>query len=588
MSVADLKQRIAERNIRQPKLGDDISAGIVSAIVGIPQGMAYALLAGVNPIYGLYTAIVATTVAGLTTNSVFMNVSLTNTLALAVGSALADFSGSVRVERLFTLTLLVGLIQLGFGLARLGDLTRFVSNGVMTGFIAGSAVLIIAGQVNDLTGVTESSSGDLVRWLSDSIPALDGNKIIAALSTLAHPAQLNPLVTLIGIGTILLVIILGRTPLKTFAMILALAITSLIANLVNLNSNVVPIELVSDVSEIPAGLPALHVPALLEGGFIMFYSAIPVAVLSMVQSASVSQSVPNPNGDSPRVSRDFRGIGLASIASSFFQGFPGSGSFSGTSLNISSGARSRFANVFAGIFTALIVLLLGGVVERIAMSAIAGVLIVIGVMALPLAQIRRVWRTNWNSRITMLVTFIATLSIPVQNAIYLGIVLSLGLFVYTSSRQIRVVRVVRTEDGHFDEQPAPRLLPDNEVVLLNIYGNLYFGAVSTLEKLLPSAQGSNRSVVILRLRGRESLGSTVTHLLERYAKQLRGSGGKLMLAGVDPELRRELVETGVINVIGAENVFDANSILAMSSEHAVAVGRQWLDDDADRVPPADE
>jgi SulP family sulfate permease len=558
-------------------LTSDLSVGVVSAIVGIPQGMAYALLAGVNPIYGLYTGIVATAVAGLTTGSQFMNVALTNTVALAVGSALADFSGDVKVEKLFALTLLVGIIQLVFGFARLGDLTRFVSNGVMTGFVAGSAILIIVGQINDLTGYQGTTTGTIAQQIMDAVPALEGNKILQALSMVAHPAHMNLLALLIGVGTIVAIVFLRKTQFKTFSLIIALALASLVANAVNLLATQYSVELVGDVSQIPAGLPSFHLPNLIEGGFGILYSAIAVAVLAMVQGASASQSVPNPDGEYSDPSRDFIGLGAANITGSFFQCMPASGSFSGTALNVSAGARSRMANVFAGIFTGIIVLLFSGLVERISMSALAGVLIVIGFMAIPSGQIRKVWRTNWSARVTMVVTLGATLSIPVQNAIYLGIVLSLVLYIYTSSRQVRVVQIVKTSDGHYEERPVSAALPDRAVTVLNIYGNLYFGAVGTLEKLLPTAKNSRQSVVILRMRGRESLGSTMYRLLERYTAQVQTRGGRLMLVGIDPYLKQELVQTGVINVIGVDNVFEATSVLAQSTEHAVAVAQAWLD-----------
>jgi SulP family sulfate permease len=544
----------------------DLGAGATTAVIGIPQGMAYALLAGVNPIYGLYTAIVSTAVAGLSTSSAYMNVSLNNTLALAVGSTLGGLSGDVRIEKLFVLTLIVGIVQLGLGLLRMGGITRFVSNSVMTGFVAGSALLIMLGQIGNLTGYASKES----------------NKILQVVDVLRHFSQISLPPLLIGLATIGLILLLFKTPLKTFAMLLALVVMSLFTVLLHIKG----VQLVGDVSSIPASLPGFRLPRLFNASIDLIYSAIAVAILGLVQSSSVSQSVPNPDGKYPDPSRDFVGQGLANVIGSFFHCMPAGGSLSGTALNVNAGARTRLANIFAGILTGIVLLLFGQVVENIVMSSLGALLIIVGYNTIPKGGMKKVWRTGWEPRLLMLLTLAATLALPIQDAIYLGVVLSIGFYIYSSSRHIRVVEMVPTEDGHFEERPAPVRLPTEHVTILTFYGSLYFAAVSILEQKLPAVDRAHHAVVILRLRGREAFGSTFIRMLEHYAHDLQMAGGKLLLAGVDEVLLKQLRETRALDTLGEENVFLCSPTLLDATTQAYEAGVRWIQQqkEQDRSP----
>ncbi len=188
------------------KLTGDLIAGTTVALVGIPDGMAQALIADVNPIYGLYTGMVTTIVGSLTTRSSFMIVSLTNALALVTGSALGSLQGTVRIEALFTLTLMVGVIQLALGLLRLGGLVRFISDSVMTGFITAAALLIILSQLKHVTGFAVSAK----------------NLVGQTAEIFSNFGDINLQTITIGVTTIIMLIILERSPLRRFTDIIAI------------------------------------------------------------------------------------------------------------------------------------------------------------------------------------------------------------------------------------------------------------------------------------------------------------------------------------------------------------------------------
>ena len=242
-----------------------------------------------------------------------------------------------------------------------------------------------------------------------------------------------------------------------------------------------------DIAEVPRALPSLVLPdpALI---FPLIVPAIAVGIIGLVQGAGVSQTFPNPDGKFSDVSRDFFGQGAANLAAGFFGGIPAGGSSSGTALMVSAGARSRWANIFGGIAVALVVLLFANLVELVAMPALAGLVIVAGVQMVNVNAIQTVWQTNTVSRTVMLVTFGSTLVMPLQYAVFLGVAISILIFVLQQSNTLRVVEWEVQDIGWPVEKPAPKALKSNQVTILFIYGNLFYAAADTFEASLPAVE----------------------------------------------------------------------------------------------------
>ena len=538
----------------------DLIAGLTFAVINVPQAMGNALLASVNPALGLHTLMIATPLGALFTSSVFMNVSTTGALSVAVGDTLTYYPVSQRTTALITLVILIGLFQLAFGIFKLGSLMRFVSHSVMTGFITGLGTLIILGQVNDLTGFSTTL----------------GSKPLRLAELLLNLDQVDPFTTAVGLTTIGLIIAFSYTRLKKFAMILALVVVTVLATIVTTVADVDPILLVGDIATISRSLPTPELPKL-SLVFGLLIPAISIGIIGLVQGAGVSQSYPNPNGKYPDISRDFLGTGLANIATGFFQGIPGGGSMSGTAVTIGAGARTRLTNVFSGLFVAIIVLLFAAVVKLLPMAALSGLLIVVGFQTIKPQEIATVWQTNQVSRVAMGLTFASTLVMPLQFAILVGVAISILLYVFRSSNEIRVVQFVPIEGGLPVEQPAPAELPSHQVTMLYPYGSLFFAATSAFEHSLPEAEKAQHAVVILVLRGHQEEGSTFIKVLSRYTKTLQKNGGKLILAGVSPSLRDQLRRTGAMTLIGEENMFMVQDQLGASMSAAYVSGRVWLE-----------
>jgi len=543
----------------------DMIAAMTFAVVNVPQAMGHALLAMVNPVLGIYTLMIAVPVGAIFSSSVFMNVSTTGALSVAAGVVLLEFPPGQRVEALIVLVLLVGVIQALAGLLRLGFLVRFVSNAVMTGFLNGVAVLIILGQLSDLTGYQSSFS----------------NRVAQALDLMLRIGQIDLQVTLIGLFSLALIVaLLWGEALRRFAFIIAIVVATVLLLLLTLPTlptaaSFAAVPTVGSISVIPRELPQLALPQL-SLVLALLLPALSIAIIGLVQGAGVSQGTPNPDGRYPDVSRDFLGQGAANMVTSFAGGIPAGGSVSGTALVIGAGARSRWANILVGLFVALIVLLAGPLVELVPMPALAALLIVAGFQGLRIEPATMAWKTGSISRVVMLVTFLATLSIPLQYAVMLGVVLSIMLNTFRQSNKVFVTQWVLQAEGFPLEQAPPKSLPSHQLTVLQIYGSLFFAAAKSIEEMLPAVGDTSRAVVAINLRGKSEIGSTFVTVLQRYALALKGRQSKLMLVGVDPLVREQLAKTGVLAMIGDENVFVATPQLGEALNRAVTAANAWL------------
>jgi sulfate permease, SulP family len=543
--------------ISLPKRRDaknDLIAGLTTGLVQIPDAMASAILAAVEPVNGLNTLVIGTPIGALFAGSIFMTVTTTGAIALAVSDAVGKSGADERLGVLIMLTLMVGLIQLTLGLLRLGWITKFVSNSVMVGFITGVCILIILGQLGDLTGFSSDYS----------------NKVAKTVDLIAHFDEVSWTTLAVGLATIGMILLFGRTRARKFAMVLAFAIVTIFVAVVGLH-----VQLVGDIAAIPRGLPKFQVPDLgVAPGLIV--PAIAIAAIGMIQGAGVSKSVPNPGGEYGDDSRDFVAQGVANSVVSFFQGMPIGGSVSASALNVSSGARSRWANVYAGVIVAVVLLLFGAAVEKVPLTTVAALLIVAAVGSLKPAAILEVWRTNWAARIIMLLTLALTLMVPIQYAVLVGVAISTIQYVYSASLDVKVRELVREGEGRYREEDPPVHLPDRQVTVLDIYGSVFYAAADVIADKLPDVRDAKKAVLVLRLRGRGEVGSSAIGLLRRFATDLRQGGGALLLAGVGHDMADQLERTGLEDLLGPDCIFPASSLVYESTEAAFAEGRRRL------------
>jgi sulfate permease, SulP family len=537
----------------------DFIAAFTVGVASIPDSMASALLAGINPLAGLYTMIIATPIGALFTSSEMMHISTTSALSLAVASSLATgMSPADRLQAVYMLALMVGVIQITLGLLKMGFLVRFVPHSVMTGFLNGVAILIILGQFRDFTGFHSQYS----------------NRVVQAVDTVLNARQIILPIFIVGMTTVLLIVLLERIKATSqFSFILAMVFASLLAFLPWFQH----VPLVGDVTQVPSALPSFSLPDF-SLALKLIVPAFALSVIGLVQGAGISQGYPNPDGKFADPSGDFFGQGVANLAASFFKGMPNGGSLSGTAMVVNAGARSRWANFLAGVLIALTVLLFANLVEMVAMPALAGLLIVIGFRTLNFDGIRTVWQTGTIPRVVMGITFFGTLVMPLQFAVLLGVGLSILLFTFHQANRLELVELVPSKNNPLPlEQPAPKKLSDHHVTVLYPYGSLFYAAAKTLEENLPAAEDAREAVVIFVLRGYENFGSTMITVLDRYNQVLQSNGGKVMLAGISQGVMLQLERTGLVDRIGRENVFPVHQQWGVSAYEAYESAQAWLD-----------
>ncbi|MFJ7628488.1 SulP family inorganic anion transporter [Streptomyces sp. NPDC097595] len=549
-----------------------MTSGAVTGLFSIPEGMAYASIAGFNPVAGLYAGVVPAIVGSLTARTVLMVTTLTSAIALTSQSVLSDAgldpkdAGNVAV-----LTVMVGVVMLLLGALRLGAVMSFVSNAVMTGFSTGIALQIITGVLKDATGYEPQGH----------------NKLYQLGDWIAHAGKWEGAATLVAAVTVgVWAASRAVKRLEPVALLIAMVVAGVGVAVLGTD-----VELVRDIASIPAALPSFSAPDLsavphLIGG------AFSVALVALAQAAGVSPSVPNPDGSRSEVNGDFRSQGYANLLGGLFQALPSGGSLSRTGVAVSAGARTRWAGVVSGVFLALVVLVCGSLAERVPMPVIGGLILVVGGELIwgKRRDILLVLRTSWMSSAAMILTFLATTQLPLQQAIVLGAVLSLLLYCAQAARRARLIALRRTPDrpsgpGHWETAAPPAGLAPGSVTVLEYEGSSFFAELPRIEHLLPATDGARGAVLVLTVRALPDVpSSAMLKLLDRYAARLAGEGGRLVLCGVQPAFVRLLERSGLGRRLGEGGIVPATPAVFGALDRAYAQARRWAAEHAAQEP----
>jgi SulP family sulfate permease len=554
--------------VKLPRLGwrrrdvsDDARAAMVLGVESVPDGLASGLLAGVNPVAGLYAYMFGAASGALFTGTVFMAIQGTGAMAIIIDDVDLDSSDD-PTRALVTLSVMTGIVMLLAGFLKLGGLMRFVSNSVMVGFISAVGVNIMLGQVGDLTG-----------YYSDG-----ANRITRTLDTLFHPWLIDVWTLIVGLVTIVLILLLRETKLGAMGLVVAIIVGSALASLFRALGH--DVQLVGNVANIPDSLPAPTLPLLGES-FSLVIPALSLAFVGLIQGAGVSAAFTNPDGSQVDQSKDFVGQGVGNLVAGTFQGMPVGGSMSASSLISSAGARSRWALVYTGVVMGVVILFFGGIVEYIAMPALAGLLMVVGAQTVKLHDLKSVYKTGSIQAVVMIVTFALTLLIPLQYAVLVGVGISMILYIIRQSNQLDMRRLFVNEDGGVDEVDPPEEVGTHDVVVLQPYGSLFFAAAPMFEAQLPAVtEHSGGSVVILRFRGKPEVGSTLIDVLKRYSVSLDEVGSKLMIVTDSERIIDQFDRTGATAQLGEENLYRGGIRLMATVIRATGDAQQWVEEAA--------
>lgn len=522
----------------------DVVSGLVTGLFSIPEGMAYASIGGFSAPLGLWSGVVPTILGSVFARTVLMVTTLTSAIALSSQSVLASAGlDPGDIGAIATMTVLVGVVMLILGLLKLGSVMSYVSTAVMTGFTTGIALQIVAGVLKDVTGYSPTSSNTVGKFIDVAV----------------HVGQweLPPLLIAAATVAVWFVFRLIKA-LRSYATLIALVVVTGATALLH-----VPVELVSDIAAVPRSLPPFTlpdvsaIPALATG-------AVAIALVALAQAAGISAAVANPDGSRADASKDFTAQGLANIGGGLFGALPTGGSLSRTGVATSAGARTRWSGIFAGVWLAVIVLLVGPLAGSIPMAVIGGLMIVIGgeLIAGRRLDVLLVTRTSWASTAAMVATFVATTALPLQQAIFLGAALSIVLTAITVTQNSRLYEFTRTEDGSWQiAEPTPTLASGRTTVL-HYAGAGFFTEVSRITEEWPDASDTRDAALVLSVRGSAGVPSaTFLKSLEAQIDGLEARGIPFVICGVPPRFVRLLERTGAVSRIGSENVFPAEPVL---------------------------
>ena len=530
------------RRVTRAALRADLLAGIVSAVIVLPQGVAFATLAGMPPEYGLYGAMLPAIVGALWGSSWHLVSGPTNATSLmvfATVSAIAAPFTPAYVQLVLTLCLMIGLIKLALGIARLGALVNFISTTVVVGFTAGAGILIIAAQLRNFFGldVPQSSS------------------FFAAISTVvSHLSEIDGWTFAVGVVTLGTALAgkrwFPRIPYMLTGIVAGGALAYLLAAM--------QLAHVATLGALPSALPALSMP---DFSLTEWRDLAPVAlaltVIGLTEAISSARAVALRSGQRIDGNQEFIGQGLANIAGAFTSSYPTSGSFNRTGANFAAGAHTPLAAVFSAFALLLILVLVKPLAAFIPTASMAAVLFIVAWGLIDFAMIRKLLRISRSEALTLAVTFIATLSIRLEVAILIGVLVSLLIYLHRTTHP-RLTRVLpdpaagrRFDTVAVDAPLCPQL------DILRIDGSLFFGAVEHVRDELEAARAERPDIQHLLLVGSaiNFVDASGAELIEQEARALRAAGGTLYLCNLKPPVRDVLKRGGQLDAIGRENVF---------------------------------
>src|SRR5580693_9339635 len=535
------------------KTRNDLLAGVTVAAISLPQAMAYALIAGVDPKFGVYSAIVVTFVASVFGSSSHLINGPTSAISLLVFSSLAFLdpeNRTVLFESLFLLGVLVGTFQILIAVFKLGDLTRYISESIISGFILAAAVLIALGQLGNALGVKDRGNGRMSVLKRSYLTLFQGDAI-------------NYRAVLLSVATVVLAVALRwlvrRYRLPQLDLLAVLVIAAVIAYAAGWSSeDHSGSTAVALTAKIPKSLPFPHIPDVQLGTLgQLSQGALAIAFIGLLEALSIAKAIAYQSGQKIDYNRQILAEGLANLTGGFFQAVPGSGSLTRSAINFQAGAVTRFSGIVAAAAVSVALLLFAPLLHYIPQAALAGLLLI---TAVRLVDYRRLIDTVKASRYDAGLVFITALTgviIDLDKAVLLGIGLSIVLFVPRAAK-LKASELVVTPERVVRER-IPGDLVDPSTVIYDLEGELFFGAAPDLDRYLDTLEERVRTnatkFVVLRLKRVRHPDAVCVERLLRFVREQEEHGLRVLLAGVRPDTLTVLRNMGLQGWLPAEQVF---------------------------------
>jgi len=531
------------RMVNMETIKADLAAGFTGAIIVLPQGVAFAVIAGLPPEYGLYTAMITPIVAAMFGSSYHLVSGPTTAISIVVFTSVSHHAtpGSPEfIQLALTMTFLAGVYQLSFGIARLGALVNFVSHTVVVAFTAGAAILIITSQLKHILGLQyPKGESFLSTWVH----------------TITHLHQVNPYLFVIALVSVAAATIVKAKLPKSPHLLIGLIAGSLIAAVLNKYSGSIQF-----LGEIPAHLPPISRPefslATLKA---LAPDAFAISLLGLIEAVSISRAVATKSNQRIDASQEFIGQGLSNMVGSFFSSYAGSGSFTRSGINYSAGAKTPMSAIFAAMILMLIVLAIAPLSAYLPKSAMGGIILIVGYKLIDFHHIKQIIQYSKSETAVLLVTFFSTLLLELEFAIYLGVLISIVLFLAkTSTPNIPTLSVDDAEGSRklINIQKKPlKQCPQLKIIRIDMA--IYFGSINYIQNRINHIVENERVYNILIVSsGINFIDLSGAEALITENARLSNLGGGLYFVGLKSSVYEFVAKTHFVKRIGHNNFFD--------------------------------
>jgi len=523
----------------------DLMAGLTGAVIVLPQGVAFATIAGLPPEYGLYTAMVTPIVAALFGSSFHLVSGPTTAISIVVFSSISHHAAPGSPEFLslaLTLTFLAGVYQLAFGLARLGALVNFVSHTVVIGFTAGAAILIVTSQMKHISGIFVPKGETFLHTWADLFQGFQ---------------DINGYLLVIALATLFTAMLAKKIMPKLPNLLIGMVVGSVVA--LFLKDYTTGIKL---VGEIPARLPPFSMPDISLSSLKMLApEAFAVALLGLIEAVSISRSVATKSNQRINPNQEFIGQGMSNMFGSFFSSYAGSGSFTRTGVNFEAGAKTPLSAIFAAIALMIIVLLIAPLTAYLPVAAMGGIILLVAYNLIDVHHISQILTFSKSESAILLTTFFATLFLELEFAIYLGVLLSLVLFLAkTSTPRIPTLSIdtaLKTGKRKLININKKPLKQCPQLKFIRIDMSIYFGSISHIQKRLARIADSERIYhIVIISSGINFIDLAGAEALVAENNRLKKHNGGLYFVGLKSSVYEFVAKSCFIKHIGNDHFFD--------------------------------
>lgn len=539
--------RAAFRGYDGGRLRSDAVSGLNVALLAFPQGMAYATIAGVDIAWGIMCSAVAAVVAPFFAASRLTILGPTNATALMVFSSFASHPSLDKEALLPILVLMSGLFLVAGAMFRLADLVQYISRSVVVGYITGAAILIIANQLKYVLGVTPVDTGGSTNLFT----------IVVGIAWVLEQTRWEPL--LLATGTFILWWLFGRR----FPRIPGFAVTLVVMSAagVLLTRSGYPVERFAafSVGDLLPGVPDFSRRGLLGEIGQLFGMAFAVAFLASLENSIMAKTLAGRAGERPNLNQDMLSVGIANVATSFLSAMPASGSLTRSALNVESGARTPLSSIVSGLLCAAGALTLGPTIQFIPKSVLAALVVAIAVSLFSPRNLRICLAATRSDAVTLAVTLVATLLMPLHVAIFVGVGTSIALYLRKASRP-QLVEYEFNEEGNLREAEGGRPRQHPMISIVHVEGALFFGAAELFRTQIQRVcNDPNLKVIVLRMKNAYHLDATSVMALEELIRYLRENDRHLIVSGAMKDVYRVLKNSGLVDVLGRENIFPGST-----------------------------